>query len=296
MLVASGVPAVIQLFLAFSLPESPRWLVRRGHSSEARLVLSRVHPGSSAAAIERRIQKIQQALDDEDEGTDGTRSLKLNSGFLESWYEKLWQDAPTRRALVVACGLQFFQQATGFNSLMYFSVPILQASGLPQPAGFAVFVAVANWLCTLVALRIIDKIGRRKILLFGSAAMAASLALVSILFIWVHFDYGDGSSQPQQANIWSYLALLAMIAFTSCYAYAVSFVLSHSAADRARFFYLQQNVSGQCSMAVCLNYFRPSAQGTHNLKKLYQLLACRQKSSRSGLELWRAPLLPPPAG
>lgn len=215
MLLASGAPAVLQLLLGFSLPETPRWLIRHNRSTDARLVLSRIYPGASAQFIERRIDEVQEALSAEDEAS---MPLKLNYGILESWKDRLWGDAPTRRALVVACGLQFFQQATGFNSLMYFSVTILKSAGFSQPAGFAVFVAVANFLCTLVALKIIEQVGRRRILLRGIGAMTVSLFLVSVLFIFVKFDYGEGSAQQHNASVWSYLALLAMVCFTCCYA------------------------------------------------------------------------------
>lgn len=214
MLGASSVPAIIQLLLSFSLPESPRYLIRCGRINDARFVLGRIFPGSSAAGIERAIEEVQEALDAEDEAS---MPLKLHYGFFESWRDRLWSDIATRRALIVACGLQFFQQATGFNSLMYFSVTILQRSGFDQPAGPAIFVAVANFLSTLVALRIIDKTGRRKVLLVGTAAMSTALAFVAFFFIFVNFS--DGPDVDHSANVWSYLALVAMVVFTCCYAY-----------------------------------------------------------------------------
>lgn len=214
MLIASAMPALAQLVLSFRLPESPRWLIRRAKANDARTVLRHISPDLSAHAIERKIEEIQQALDHEDEET---MPLKLNVGWLEGWRDRLWNDIPTRRALIVACGLQFFQQATGFNSLMYFSVTILKSAGFSsRPAAFAIFVAVANWICTLVALRIIDQMGRRRILLVGTSAMTVALASASFFFIFVDFDYSGEAHH--QASMWSYLALISMVSFTCCYA------------------------------------------------------------------------------
>ncbi|CEQ41155.1 SPOSA6832_02843, partial [Sporobolomyces salmonicolor] len=113
-------------------------------------------------------------------------------------------------------GLQFFQQATGFNCLMYFSAKILHQTHLSAPATFAIFVAVSNFACTLVALRLIDRVGRRTLLLRGLAGMAVGMAVLAGAFGFIP----DQGEVEHGAGAAAYAALLGMVGF--CCAYALS--------------------------------------------------------------------------
>lgn len=115
-----AVPAILQLVLSFSLPESPRYLILHGRIAPARATLRAIYPQSSSEAIQRRIDKIQVEV--QDIGEEGLLSLGRRAGLArvkEGLMAKLWNDRANRRALILACGLQWFQQATGFNCLMY---------------------------------------------------------------------------------------------------------------------------------------------------------------------------------
>lgn len=115
-----AVPAILQLLLSFSIPESPRFLILHGRIAPARATLRAIYPHSSSDAIQRRIDRIQVEV--QHDGVEGLLGLGRRVGLArvkEGLMAKLWKDRANRRALILACGLQWFQQATGFNSLMY---------------------------------------------------------------------------------------------------------------------------------------------------------------------------------
>lgn len=117
---SGAIPAILQLCLSFSLPESPRWLIQHGRIAPARATLKAVYPVSDSAAIQRRIDRIE--LEVQSEEREGFLGLGEGLGLgkaKEGLVARLWNDRANRRAVILACGLQFFQQGTGFNLLMY---------------------------------------------------------------------------------------------------------------------------------------------------------------------------------
>ena len=83
---------------------------------------------------------------------------------------------------VVACGLQAFQQLCGFNTLMYYSATLFASLGFNHPTAVGLIVAGTNFLFTLVALKYIDTVGRRRILLWSTPGMVVGLAVASVAF------------------------------------------------------------------------------------------------------------------
>jgi len=104
MLLSAAMPSIAQLILSFGIPESPRYHIKKGNLSGARHTLSRVYPTLTSSEVEHKIERIQAVLQLESESIV---RLKLGS---QNQLGQLWHDIPTRRALIVACGLQFFQQ------------------------------------------------------------------------------------------------------------------------------------------------------------------------------------------
>lgn len=84
--------------------------------------------------------------------------------------------------LVIGCGLQAFQQLSGFNTLMYYSATLFKEIGFDQPTAVGLIVSGTNFLFTLIALKYIDIIGRRKIMIFSAPGMVVGLVLASISF------------------------------------------------------------------------------------------------------------------
>ncbi|BGP25861.1 hypothetical protein JCM10295v2_004801 [Rhodotorula toruloides] len=236
-----AVPAVIQLLLSFSLPESPRFQLRHDRVPAARKTISLLHPTLSHAAVQRRIESIQAEVQSakESDRVDGARERKISPTFsnwrewLQEWRTnvkegrlgRLWRDRVSRRTLFVAAGLQFFQQSTGFNTLMYYSAKIIQLSGLGQPVAFAIFVALSNFVSTIVALRLIDRMGRRALLLRTLIGMLFGMSLLALSFVFIHLK-ADGAVQEADVahgrpSLWAFVAILAMCIFCVSFALGI---------------------------------------------------------------------------
>ncbi len=162
------IPAVVLFIGMFSLPESPRWLFNKGQIDRARSVLSR---SRSPEEIEQEITEMQQVQQQE--------SQQSQAGFGELL-------APyVRPALIIGIGLAIFQQITGINTVIYYAPTILENAGFSVQGALvanAIGVGLVNVGFTILAVRVIDRVGRRPLLLIGLVGMTISLALLAIVF------------------------------------------------------------------------------------------------------------------
>ncbi|KAH0495469.1 hypothetical protein TgHK011_009019 [Trichoderma gracile] len=179
-----ALPAGLQGALVALMPETPRWLVKAGRSDEARRVVQKVNgvQGRFDGTADAIIKEIEMEVREEEE----LRLLQTRhaSGLwkgLGVWHELL-SVGKHRRALAIACLLQGLQQLCGFNSLMYFSATIFSIMGFESPTLTSLIVAITNFVFTLVALVLIDRIGRRRILLYSIPFMALGLLLAAAGF------------------------------------------------------------------------------------------------------------------
>jgi len=165
MLGLAAVPSLILLFGMFFMPETPRFLVRTGEEGEAREVLEEVTQDGARRdeTSERKIEEIHEV--EEEEG--GLRLLR------EAW---------VRPALVVAIGLAVFQQFIGINTIIYYAPTTLTSVGFgPESAIYAnLVIGTLNVLMTVVAIRIIDRVGRKPMLLAGLVGMVLSLTVLGL--------------------------------------------------------------------------------------------------------------------
>ncbi|KAI3394810.1 hypothetical protein diail_2212 [Diaporthe ilicicola] len=173
-------PAALQLALVAGMPETPRWLVKAGRADEARAVVRRVAGSGLGAAAEADVvlKDIEAEVREEEQAQKARRrSPAVARGqWLDGW-DELLAVRRNRRALAIACLLQGLQQLCGFNSLMYFSATIFKLLGFDSPTLTSMVVAVTNMLFTVVALLVIDKVGRRRILLYSIPFMVLGLLL-----------------------------------------------------------------------------------------------------------------------
>jgi sugar porter (SP) family MFS transporter len=157
-------PAAVLLIGMIFLPESPRWLARKGFREKALENFHRLGRGDEAEA---ELAEVEGALQEEQEGF----GILLQPGF--------------RIAVLVGVGLAIFQQITGINTIIYYSPAILQMSGYPSAKAAilaAGIIGVANVLITLVSMALVDRLGRRFLLLLSTAGMGVALALMGAAF------------------------------------------------------------------------------------------------------------------
>ena len=161
MLGLAAIPSLVLLIGMFFLPETPRWLVSQDRDEDARDVLRR---SRNEEETEKEIRDIRE-VEEQEEG--GLRELTA------SW---------VRPALIVAIGLAVFQQIIGINTIIYYAPTTLTNVGYGAAAAIYanLIIGVVNVLMTLVAIWIIDRVGRKPLLLVGLVGMVASLTILGL--------------------------------------------------------------------------------------------------------------------
>ncbi|XP_030588300.1 proton myo-inositol cotransporter-like isoform X2 [Archocentrus centrarchus] len=173
MLGLSTLPSVLQFFGFIFLPESPRWLLQKGRSEEARQVLSQIRGGQN---VDEEYDTVRTSIEEEEREAGEGRLVIL----------RVLRHAPTRRALIVGCGLQMFQQLSGINTVMYYSATILQMAGVrddKQAIWLAAATSATNFVFTLLGVWLVEKVGRRKLTLGSLLGTGLSLALLAVGFL-----------------------------------------------------------------------------------------------------------------
>ncbi|KAL6106290.1 slc2a13 [Pungitius sinensis] len=180
MLGLSVLPAALQFVGFLFLPESPRWLLQKGRSQEARRALSRIRGGRS---VGEEYDSIRASIEEEEEGKEAG-----GGGLI---ILRIFGHGPTRRALVVGCGLQMFQQLAGINTVMYYSATILQMAGV-QDVKRAIWLSAAtsatNFVFTLAGVWLVERVGRRKLTLGSLLGTGLSLTVLAVGF-WLSARY-----------------------------------------------------------------------------------------------------------
>ena len=159
-------PALVFGTGMFFLPETPRWLIRGGHHEVAHRVLVRIR---DLGDVNVEIEEIKASLAQQTEGGHWTDLLRRQ----------------VRPALVVGLGLAVFQQVTGINTVIYYAPKILQTAGFNSASGAilaTVGVGVVNVGMTIVAMFLVDRAGRRPLLLVGIAGMIITLGALGLSF------------------------------------------------------------------------------------------------------------------
>ncbi len=162
---ASGLlPAVLFLGLLCFVPESPRWLVEHGREDVARRILERI---GGARHAEREVLEVRDVMRCE----PADWAMLLSPGI--------------RRALVIGVVLAVLQQVTGINTVLYYAPEIFKQAGATTTRALndTVIVGIVNLVFTVVAIAVVDLLGRKPLLLIASAGMGASLAALGVAFL-----------------------------------------------------------------------------------------------------------------
>jgi SP family arabinose:H+ symporter-like MFS transporter len=157
------VPSLVFIFLLLPVPESPRWLAKQNRWNEADEILAKVNGRKNA---DMEMVSIRQSLT----AKQAPFSDLLKPGL--------------RRALLIGIVLSVFSQITGINVIMYYAPEIFKATGSGSSSALmqTIWVGGINLLLTIIAIKYVDHLGRKKLLLIGSAGMAACLAMVGLAF------------------------------------------------------------------------------------------------------------------
>ncbi len=230
MFLVMAVPAIVYGSLAFTIPESPRYLVATHKIPEARKVLSTLLGQKN---LEITISRIKETLDREDKPS--WKDLKKPTGGV---YGIVW----------VGLGLSVFQQFVGINVIFYYSNVLWQAVGFDadQSAIYTVITSVINVLTTLIAIALIDKIGRKPLLLIGSSGMAVTLITMSIIFANATLGADGKPSLPGASGVIALIAAnLFVVAFGMSWGPVVWVLLGEMFPNRIRAAALGLAAAGQ---------------------------------------------------
>ena len=189
-----AVPAALFLALIFTLPESPRWLFAQNRLAEMQSVLDSY---TDAAGAKLLIEEIRAAL----------------AIPVEQRWSELWKPA-VRTSLFIAVGFTVLQQVTGINTIIYYGPRIFALAGITsnRSAIFAtLLVAVTNMLATIIALVLVDRVGRKPLLYAGVSGMTACLVMLAYSF---HAPTAFGAAPGSVATV-------CLMVYITCFAFSM---------------------------------------------------------------------------
>jgi sugar porter (SP) family MFS transporter len=160
-------PAILYTLLCFGIPQSPRWLITQNKIDQARAIYKKIDPTASFETL------IAEMAED-----------TSPSNVKDSLFDKKYR-FPLKLAFLVA----FFNQLSGINAFLYYAPRIFEEGGLGESTSLlsSIGIGITNLIFTFIGISLIDKLGRRQLMYFGSVGYIISLSLVSCAFF---FEWG----------------------------------------------------------------------------------------------------------
>ncbi|XP_061373787.1 probable inositol transporter 2 isoform X3 [Gastrolobium bilobum] len=173
MLGVATVPALLQIVLMSMLPESPRWLFRKGREDEGKAILRKIYPPQE---VESEINTLKESVELEIKEAEASDKVSI---------VKMLKTKTVRRGLYAGMGLQIFQQFVGINTVMYYSPTIVQLAGFASNRTallLSLVTAGLNAFGSILSIYFIDKTGRKKLLLFSLFGVVVSVVVLTVVF------------------------------------------------------------------------------------------------------------------
>ncbi len=193
MLGCETIPDLLFLFVIFFIPESPRWLIVKGRDEQAYSILRRIYGSEKEAQ----------------EGLAATR--QSIAGEVKTEWKTLLEPG-IRKAVLIGSAIAILGQFMGVNAVLYYGPKIFTDAGFSDPLFSTVLVGIVNMLTTVIALLIIDKVGRKKLVWWGVGGMIVCLLMIGLYFI-------------PGANLPNWFMLTFFLLYVFCTAISISAVV-----------------------------------------------------------------------
>ena len=158
------IPDLLFLLVIFFIPESPRWLIVKGREDEAGNVLSRIYPSPEGVSAQLALTRASIA------------------GEVKSEWKALLEPG-IRTAVLLGSAIAILGQFMGVNAVLYYGPEIFKDAGFQDPLFSTVLVGVVNMLTTVIALLIIDRVGRKQLVYWGVSGMIVCLLMIALYFL-----------------------------------------------------------------------------------------------------------------
>lgn len=194
MLGMAAIPAVLFFIVIFFIPESPRWLILKNKEARAESILTQIYGSVQSAIYE--MSETKRVIGSE---TKSNWRLLLKPGIT--------------KAVIIGVAIAMLGQFMGVNAVLYYGPSIFESSGLSGDDSlfYQVIVGLVNMLTTVLAIFIIDKIGRKKLVYYGVSGMIVSLLLIAFYFV-----KGDDLDIPNICLLIFFLAYIFFCAVSIC--------------------------------------------------------------------------------
>lgn len=186
MLGLEAIPAILYFIFLYIVPRSPRWLIMKGREEEALTVMTKAS-GEEVAQLE--LESVKQSL----QADSNKKKVKLVEIFSPA----------LKSALIIGIVLATLQQLTGINSVFFYAPMIFEQSGLGVDASFsqAIYVGLTNLVFTIVAMALIDRIGRKPLLVIGVSGIVISMFVLAYGFNAATYTITDSTLSSVSSEI-----------------------------------------------------------------------------------------------